>query len=260
MFAESLLAVAGLFTVGVLIGLVLLLTGQSVIAAVARSVADDVSKAFWAGVLWQLLAVPILAVLVLACGITIVGIFAIPVVALAWLLAYAGAFTLGTLAVAVVVGRAIGGRLGAHSEQGATWRALVLGVLLLSVPWLAVAVTEWWSRPMAAVFSWAVATVGLGAVVRSRLGVATVSLRGLPLAGRGNWRPWMDGGAGARPAGARPAGARPAGAPWPGASWGGSAAEPPRDPNEVARVDWETPTPVQGVAAARRPAEGSEGS
>jgi hypothetical protein len=250
MVAESLLPVAGLFTVGVLIGLVLMLTGEPVITAVARSVADDVSKAFWAGVLWQLLALPILAVLVLACVITIVGIFAIPVVALAWLLAYAGAFTLGTLAVAVVVGRAIGGRLGARSERGATWRALVLGVLLLSLPWLAVAMTEWWSRPMAAVFSWVVATVGLGAVVRSRLGVATFSLRSMSMGGPGSWRPWMDGGAGARRAGA----------PWPGASWGESAAEPPRDPNEVARVDWETPTPVQGVAAARRPAEGSEGT
>ncbi len=250
MFAEALLPVAGLFTVGVLIGLVLLMTGEAVIAAVARSVADDVSKSFWAGVLWQLLAVPILAVLVLACGITIVGIFAIPVVALAWLLAYAGAFTLGTLAVAVVVGRAVGGRLGARSERGATWRALVLGVLLLSFPWVAVAVTDWWSRPVAAVFSWAVATVGMGAVVRSRLGVATISLRGMPLRGLGSWRPWMGGGAGSPPADA----------PWSGgASWA-PVAEPPRDPNEVARVEWETPTPVQGVAAARRPVEGGEGA
>ena len=250
MFAEALLPVAGLFTVGVLIGLVLLMTGEAVIAAVARSVADDVSKSFWAGVLWQLLAVPILAVLVLACGITIVGIFAIPVVALAWLLAYAGAFTLGTLAVAVVVGRAVGGRLGARSERGATWRALVLGVLLLSFPWVAVTMTEWWSRPVAAVFSWAVATVGMGAVVRSRLGVATFSLRSMPLGGLGRWRPWMGG----------EAGSPPADAPWSGgASWA-PVAEPPRDPNEVARVEWETPTPVQGVAAARRPVEGGEGA
>jgi hypothetical protein len=254
MFAEALLPVAGLFTVGVLIGLVLLMTGEPVLAAVARSVADNVSKSFWAGVLWQLLAVPILAVLVVACGITIVGIFAIPVVALAWLLAYAGAFTLGTMAVAVVVGRAVGGRLGASSERGATWRALVLGVLLLSFPWVAVAVTDWWSRPVAAVFSWAVATVGMGAVVRSRLGVATISLRGMPLGGLGTWRPWMGGGVGASPAGAPPAGAS-----WSGSSWA-PAAEPPRDPNEVARVEWETPTPVQGVAAARRPVEGGAGA
>jgi hypothetical protein len=251
-FAEALLPVAGLFTVGVLIGLVLLMTGEPVLAAVARSVADDVSKSFWAGVLWQLLAVPILAVLVVACGITIVGIFAIPVVALAWLLAYAGAFTLGTMAVAVVVGRAVGGRLGASSERDATWRALVLGVLLLSFPWVAVAVTDWWSRPVAAVFSWAVATVGMGAVVRSRLGVATISLRGMPGGFAGRWSasagsPAVGLGAPMSPPGARP-----------GSSWA-PVAEPPRDPNEVARVEWETPTPVQGVAAARRPVEGSEG-
>jgi hypothetical protein len=126
----------------------------------------------------------------------------------------------------------------------------VLGVLLLSFPWVAVAVTDWWSRPVAAVFSWAVATVGMGAVVRSRLGVATISLRGMPLRGLGSWRPWMGGGAGSPPADA----------PWSGgASWA-PVAEPPRDPNEVARVEWETPTPVQGVAAARRPVEGGEGA
>ncbi|MBU6366617.1 MAG: hypothetical protein KJT01_10450 [Gemmatimonadetes bacterium] len=239
MLSAALLPVAGVFTVGVLIGLVLLLTGEPIITAVARSVAEDVSKAFWTGVLWQLLAGPILAVMALACAITIVGIFAIPVVVLAWMLAYAGAFTLGFMAVGVVVGRAVGGRLGARTERGAAWRALVLGLLLLMLPWVAAAEAGWWGRLAAASFTWAVASVGLGAVVRSRLGVATFTFQRMSGGVVGRWT-------------ASTGRAPSAGAGWP-------APERPRDPNEVARVEWDTPTPVQGVVAARRPASAEDG-
>jgi hypothetical protein len=248
MFSSALLPVAGLFTVGVLIGLVLLMTGAPVLLAVSRTVAQDVSRAFWTGVLWQLLAGPILAVLLLACIITIVGIFAIPVVVLAWLLAYAGAVTLGVMGVGLVVGRAVGGRLGARTEEGAAWRGLVLGLLLLSLPWAVALTTGGFSRPVAAAFSWAVATVGLGAVVRSRLGAVQISLRSMQQGGLGQWTAWRGG---SRPQG--DAAANP-GMTWPGSS--GAPAAAPRDPNEVARVEWETPTPVQGVAAARRPVDG----
>ena len=248
MFSSALLPVAGLFTVGVLIGLVLLMTGAPVLLAVSRTVAQDVSRAFWTGVLWQLLAGPILAVLLLACIITIVGIFAIPVVVLAWLLAYAGAVTLGVMGVGLVVGRAVGGRLGARTEEGAAWRGLVLGLLLLSLPWAGALTTGGFSRPVAAAFSWAVATVGLGAVVRSRLGAVQISLRSMQQGGLGQWTAWRGG---TRPPGD---GAADTGVTWTGASWS-PAAPPPRDPNEVARVEWETPTPVQGVAAARRPTD-----
>lgn len=238
MLSASLLPVAGVFTVGVLIGLVLLLTGAPVITAVSRSVAQDVSKAFWAGVLWQLLAGPILAVLVLACAITIVGIFAIPVAFLAWVLAYAGAFTLGTMAVALVVGRAVGGRLGGRTEQGAAWRALVLGLLLLTLPVAAATEAGWVGRLAGAAFGWAVATVGLGAVVRSRLGAATFSLHTMSSGFVGQWS-------------SRGRGSTAAGG---GSGWGVTPT-PARDPNEVARVEWDTPTPIRGVAAARRPTD-----
>lgn len=239
MLSASLLPVAGVFTVGVLIGLVLLLTGEPVITAVSRTVAQDVAKAFWSGVLWQLLAGPILAILLLACAITIVGIFAIPVVVLAWLLAYAGAFTLGIMAVGLVVGRAVGGRLGGRTERSAAMRALVMGLLLLTLPLAAAAEAGWWGRLAAAAFSWAVATVGLGGVVRSRLGAATISLHTMSNGFVGRW----SSGGGAAAGG--------------GGAWG-AGREPGRDPNEVARVEWDTPTPVQGVAAARRQVEGGE--
>ena len=108
--STQLIAVAGVFGIGLIIGLVVLMTAEEPLMAVARTAARDVSGSFWVGLLWQLLAVPLLAVIVVACAITIIGILAIPLAALAWALAYAGAFTLGILAVAMVIGRALVGR------------------------------------------------------------------------------------------------------------------------------------------------------
>ena len=97
------IAVGGVFGIGLVIGLVVLTTAEDAITAVARAAAKDISGSFWVGLLWQALAVPLLAVLVLACAITIIGILAIPLAVLAWALAYAGAFTLGLLAVLLVM-------------------------------------------------------------------------------------------------------------------------------------------------------------
>ena len=117
----SLYAITGVFGIGLIIGLVVLVTAEEALLAVAKTAARDVSGSFWAGLLWQLLAVPILAVLLIACAITIIGILATPIAALAWALAYAGAFTLGRqgqIAWAwlpmLLAGSIAGGYLGAH--------------------------------------------------------------------------------------------------------------------------------------------------
>jgi hypothetical protein len=141
--------------------------------------------------------------------ITILGILAIPIVVLAWALAYAGAFTLGLLAVALVMGRALAGRGGAAGTRPAALRGLVVGLIALSVIWFGasflsdVPVAGLLARLIALGFTWAVATVGLGAVVTSRGGIAKIR---------------MD-----------------------------------TTLTEVAVPSWQTPTPVQGVVAARRP-------
>lgn len=213
------LAVAGIFGIGLVIGLTVLTTAESTLMAVAKSAARDISGNFWVGLLWQALAVPILAVAVLACVITIIGILAIPVVVLAWALAYAGAFTLGLLAVALVIGRALAGRGKQSGDRAAAMRGLVVGLFALSLVWLAaslvagIPVAGLLARLMALGFTWAVATVGLGAVVTSRGGLTKFR---------------MD-----------------------------------TTLTEVAVPSWQTPTPVHGVVAARRPvttASGPDGS
>jgi hypothetical protein len=204
----GLLPVAGVFGITLLVGWVVLMTAESSVTAVARAAARDISGSFWVGLLWQLLAAPLLLVLVVASAITIIGILAIPVVVLAWALAYAGAFTLGVLAVAIVAGRAIAGKGKGENPRAVALRSLTVGLLALSLLWFGAAliagipVAGLLARLVAVAFSWAGATVGLGAVVKSRGGV--VRLR-------------FD------------------------------------TTTETSIPSWQTPTPVQGVVAARRP-------
>ncbi len=231
----NLFAVAGVFGIGLIIGLMVLMTAEEALTAIAKTAARDISGSFWVGLLWQLLAVPLLVVLLVACAITIIGILVIPIAALAWVLAYAGAFTLGILAVALVIGRALAGRGAGGSERSAALRGLSVGLMTLSLIWFGAAVAAKVpvagaiARLIAVACTWAVATVGLGAVVKSRLGVTQLSRRF---------------------GGSRFGGSR-------GASRWGEAATTTTD---VATFSWQTPTPVQGVVAARRPVSTDIGS
>jgi hypothetical protein len=208
MSTAGLLPVAGVFGITLLVGWVVLITAESSVTAVARAAARDISGSFWVGLLWQLIAAPLLVLLVTACAITIIGILAIPVVVLAWALAYAGAFTLGLLAVAVVAGRAIAGKGSASNPRAVALRSLTVGLMALSVLWFGAAmianipVAGLLARLVAVAFTWAGATVGLGAVVKSRGGVVRLRFE---------------------------------------------------TTTETSIPSWQTPTPVQGVAAARRP-------
>lgn len=204
----ALITVVGVFAIGVTIGLFVLVNAELALTTVAKAAARDVSRAFWVGVLWQLLAVPLLAALALACALTIVGILLIPLVALAWALAYAGAFTIGILAVAIVIGRAVAGRPAASGARAVALRALVVGLGGLALVWSAAALLHdvrgagAVARLVALAITWAAATVGLGAVVQSRGGLMTFR---------------FDVSA------------------------------------EGTTASWQTPTPVSGVVAARRP-------
>jgi hypothetical protein len=236
----NLLAVAGVFGIGLIIGLVVLTTADEALTAVAKTAARDISGSFWVGLLWQLLAVPLLVVLVVACAITIVGILLIPIAALAWGMAFAGAFTLGILAVALVIGRALAGRGTGSSERSAALRGLTVGLAMLSLIWFGAAIAAKVpvagaiARLIAVAFTWAVATVGLGAVVKSRMGVAQLSMRfGASRFGASRFD--MSGFT---------------------SRWGAASTT---TTTEVAAPGWQTPTPVQGVVAARRPVSSESG-
>ena len=159
------------------------------------------------------------------------------IAALAWALAYAGAFTLGILAVALVIGRALAGRGGANnSERSAAVRGLAVGLITLSAIWFGAAIAAnvpvagAIARLIAVAFTWAVATVGLGAVVKSRMGVAQLSVR------FGGSRFGVSGFT---------------------SRWGAASTT---TTTEVAAPGWQTPTPVQGVVAARRPVSTDHGT
>ncbi len=205
------LAVAGVFAIGLVIGVLVLTSAERSVLAVARAAARNISGCFWIGVLWQLLATPLLAVAVIACLITIIGILAIPFVVLAWMLLYAGAYTLGLLGVAIMIGRALAGAGPTSSQRGALLRGLIVGISLFAILWLGAAllapvpVAGLLARLVALGITWAAATVGLGAVVTSQGGIARIRATVLR--------------------------------------------------QEVAHTtpSWQTPTPMQGVVAAKRP-------
>lgn len=217
--AAALFGVAGIFSVGLLIGLLVLITSEAPLLAVAREAARSVTGSFWIGVVVQFAAVPLLLLLLLACALTIIGILLMPLVALAWALAVIGAITLGGLGVTLMLGRALVGR-GGGSERAAGVRGLTIGLLLLSLLWLGallagpIPIAGLLARLAAASVSWALLTVGLGAVVRSRIGFSAVNIR-VGGFGPAAWRP----------------------------------ADSATRAMEVQPVSWATPTPLPGIVA-----------
>jgi hypothetical protein len=207
---SALIAVGGVAMVGFFLAIVVMISAQVPLEAVARAAERDVSRSFWVGLLWQALAVPILIAIAVALALTIILLPAIPIAMLAWALAYAGTVTLGLFAVALVLGRAMLGRSTSHN-RGALLSSLVCGLIALTAMWVAAALfvsvptVGILIRILALAISWVAATVGLGAVVRSRAGTSRLEII----------------------------------------------------TTETAVPSWQTPTPVFGVVAARRPTPAS---
>lgn len=205
---RALIAVCGAAAFGFIIAFVVLVSAQEPLEAVARAAERDVSASFWVGVLWQALAIPIVLTLCLLLAVTIILIPAIPIAMLAWALAYAGAYTLGLFALTIVLGRAILGRSTTHNRR-ALLSSLMCGMIMLSLIWIGAAflvsipIVGILARVVALAITWVAATVGLGAVVRSRAGTVREHIEVT---------------------------------------------------TETSIPSWQTPTPVFGVVAARRPA------
>ncbi|HEY2067321.1 MAG TPA: polymer-forming cytoskeletal protein [Gemmatimonadaceae bacterium] len=170
------------------------------------------ARAFWMGLLGQLLLLPALLLLVVALAVSIIGILLIPFAIVAYVIAVAGLLTLGFLAVA----RLVGGALPAAGDASMRSRALIalaIGLSAFFALWIVAALLTW--APLAAsvvraaalAATWAAITLGLGAAILSRAGTH----RRIP------------------------SGTRP-----------------------VELASWQTPTPLTGVAAARRPAAARE--
>ena len=179
------------------------------------------------GFLAQMALLPVLVTICLLLCLTLLGILLVPFAIVAYVIVVLGLIVLGGLGAVQMVGKAVAARRGGQTERGIRLQSLVIGMLLLSIPWLAAAaltsspVASAGVRTIALGITWIAITAGLGAALRTRGGT------------RSHEDPW-----GIR----RPA---PSGTPLPVAA---PAAE------------WLTPTPLTGVVSVKRPTSGSGSS
>jgi hypothetical protein len=201
---EALALAAGWAAMVLVVGLLALVVSGRQLDETVRALEEDFSKAFAVGVAAELSFLPLLLLTVAALAATVVGILLIPFALVAAPIALIGLVTLGWLAAALMIGRAVF-RSAASNDRGALLRALVPGALLLFAPWfLAAGLQESGStaviaRAAAFAIAWVAATAGLGAVILTRVRRRSTT--------------------------------RPA----------------------AAATGWQTPTPIGGVATARRP-------
>jgi len=214
---QSTKLVVGWFAVLAIIGLGVLIFAESNMDGVVEAMEGNFAKAFWFGVLGEIMALPALVLLCIGLALTILGILLVPFAIVAYAIAFAGLLALGFLAVARLTVR-VWSRAESNAPNAArlaNLRALFVGIVLYLGLWLLAAIFTWQPlagailRGVALAVSWVAVTVGLGAALLSRAGTRR-----------------MDARARAAAAARRPA---------------------PED------LSWQTPTPVTGVAAARRP-------
>src|SRR4051812_19671708 len=206
---DAMRLVAGTFGVLLIIAVgVLLFAGRNLDEVVA-TLELRFGRAFWVGLLGQLLILPALVVLLVALAVSVIGILLIPFAVVAYAIALAGLVTLGFLAIARLVGGAVWHSASDTTARSRALAALAVGLAIFFALWMVAAALSW--APMAATVvraaalaaSWAAMTLGLGAAILSRAGTH----RKVVAATRSH---------------------------------------------ELA--SWQTPTPITGVVAARRPA------
>ena len=213
---RALKIVLGWLAMALVIGIGVLMFGGTYLEGVVVTMERNFSKAFWTGLVGQFALLPALLILVVGFALTILGILLIPFAIVAFALAACGLLALGFLAAAQVTGGALrkpGGRL--ISARGAALGAILTGIAVYMGLWV-----------LAAAFTW---STYAGAVLRvialAATWVATTTGFGAALLSR--------------------AGSRRV-----GAAASGPAISAPKEDDAFA---WQTPTPVSGVVAARRP-------
>lgn len=213
---DSIKLVIGWFAVLVIIGLGVMIFAEPNMEGVVETMERSFARAFWFGVLGEIMVLPALLLLCIALVLTILGVLLIPFAIVSYAIAVAGLLALGFLAVARLTGSIWSRPESATpaSARAANLRSLLIGISLYMGLWLIAAIFTWQPiagailRGIALAVSWVAVTVGLGAAMLSRAGTRHMATR--------------PGAAAVRPA-----------------------------PEDLA---WQTPTPVAGVSAARRPA------
>jgi hypothetical protein len=217
----------GWATIVLLIGLGLLFFGGRTLDTIGRTLDTSFSRSFLVGLLALLGAVPALILACVALALTLLGILLIPFVVVAAVLAYAGLVVLAFLASARLLGHALL-RSPLGTDRSAAVRALAAGVLAFTGVWVLNALVA--SMPVAGSLVRILAIGSTGAAIAAGLGATLLS--------RGGSRPLRS------TAPTRPTG----GAPRP-------------EPSPLGDLPaWQTPTPVSGVAAVKRPVANAGGT
>jgi len=205
--------VAGTFGVLLIVAVGVLLFAGPNLDEVVATLERRFGRAFWVGLLGQLLILPVLVVLVVALTVSLIGILLIPFAVVAYAIAVAGLVTLGFLAVTHLVGGALWSSRRDTTPRSRALAALAVGLAIFFALWMIAAALAWAPlaatvvRAVALAATWAAMTIGLGSAILSRAGTHRKVA----------------------------AGTRP-----------------------VELASWQTPTPLTGVVAARRPAAAGE--
>lgn len=165
----------GWFAIIVIIGVGVMIFAEANLDGVVLALERGVGRAFGVGLLGQLVALPVLALLCIALALTIIGVLLIPFAIVAYMIAVAGLVTLGFLAVSRLSGSPL---VGAPelTPRGVNLRAMFIGLIGYFALWGIAAAFTWQPvagaalRMLALVVTWVAATAGLGATLLSRAG------------------------------------------------------------------------------------------
>lgn len=173
---QSIKLVLGWFAVLAIIGLGVMVFAEQNLDGVVLALERGFARSFWTGLVGEVLMLPALLVLVVALAITVLGVLLIPFAIVAYVVAAAGLFTLGFLAVTRLTGGALASDRGTTSPRGVHLRALAIGLVVYAAIWVLAAAFTWSPlfgavfRAIAIALTWVAATVGLGAAIISRGG------------------------------------------------------------------------------------------
>jgi hypothetical protein len=169
----------GVFLTLTVLGFGLVTFGRPNLEIVSDTVTHSFGRAFFAGVLGQILVLPTFGMLVVGLILTVAGALLVPFAVVVYTLLAIIAVLGGVLAVAHAMGETITRRRMARgiSMSPNSYRYLLTGLGAIAASWLAWVVFGW--VPVAgsiaflaaAIGSWCVATAGFGAALLSRGGI-----------------------------------------------------------------------------------------
>jgi hypothetical protein len=200
-----------------IIGIGILTFASEPLDAAAQAVSDQFGRALGYGIIGALAVVPLLVVLLVAAILTLIGILFTPVIVVAYSLVVLGIILVGFFAVAETTGRAVYRRRQAMdplSERGAKLRAIVTGIAIYGGMWVIAAILG--GLPVVGVVLHVLASAITTIIILVGCGAVLVSRRDARTVATIRAQT-------------------------------GAPASPVPD------LLWQTPTPVGGVAAARRP-------